>query len=627
MPRGVLLMLGVMCVVVFTLCALAVSSHAVVTFEKTYGGTYYEDARCVRQTSDGGYVVAGWTYSYGAGSSDWYIVRTDSLGNTVWERVFGLGFLDHCWSVLEAGSGGFVASGEMAPHEGQSGYGLLKLDSSGDSLWAKNHGIMTYRGCVRGVSDGGYIMVGASPGVWTGDDLCLVKTDSLGELIWTRRYGGSASDIGHDVCETSDAGFIATGETRSFSSSPDIYMVRTTASGDMIWEKAYGGSETDRGYSVAQSPDGGFLVAGYTRSSGAGEGDAYLLKTNSLGDSLWARTYGGPMGDDAVSHQSTSDGGFIMTGGTRSFGAGLADVFLLKLDSLGSTIWTRTYGGTGSDRGNFVRQTSDGGYVITGATNSSGAGEYDVYLIKTDQYGRVQGCDPVEPWEPRTQGYWRRQCKSNPHEDICAYVDSVHVLSNLFGTFDCDSVCDLLDVDPPERDMCRKARRQYMALLLNIASGKLAVCNCLEDGREVGDVIGEIDSLLSEDPDFHTCEYAKTLADEINNGIGIVPCDTVWVQAPSKTFEPSHLSVVPNPFATSTIIGYELKTSKSVRLEVFDKAGRLMQTLIGTQQPRGFHRVRWDGFCESGREASAGVYFLRLQIGHNVGQSKVILLR
>lgn len=242
-------------------------------------------------------------------------------------------------------------------------------------------------------------------------------------------------------------------------------------------------------------------------------------------------------------------------------------------------------------------------------------------------YQVVSLCHPIEPPQMRSQGYWRRQCKDDTHEDICAYVDSIHVLADLFESFDCDSICDLMRGSPSGYDMCMKARRQFMALLLNVASGKLAVCNCLEHEGKVGDVVADIDSLLSGSPDFAACEYAKTLADDINNGIGIVPCDTLWVQASPKTVRPPAISVAPNPFARSTVIEYELKNPGPIRLEIYDKVGRLVRTLVDGEQAKGVHRAEWDGLDEGGQRVPVGIYFSRLATGSSVRSSKLILLR
>jgi hypothetical protein len=271
--------------------------------------------------------------------------------------------------------------------------------------------------------------------------------------------------------------------------------------------------------------------------------------------------------------------------------------------------------------GAAYQRVADGGPCLWVQSNS------EVDVLRKYRVGPVDSCRPVEPWKVKSQGYWRRQCKDDGHEDICAYVDSVHTLADLFDAYDCDSICDLMNVNPPENDMCRKARRQFMALLLNVASGKLAVCNCLEDSREVAEALAEIDSLLSGDPDFRTCEYAKTLADNLNNGIGIVPCDSFWAQAPPKVVQPPSVSVAPNPFAKSTVIEYEIKSPGRVRLDIYDKAGRLVRTLVDAEQPVAPHRVEWDGFDSSMRQVPAGVYFSRLELGNCVSSAKLVLLR
>jgi len=250
-----------------------------------------------------------------------------------------------------------------------------------------------------------------------------------------------------------------------------------------------------------------------------------------------------------------------------------------------------------------------------------------VDLLQVYHFPLLGTCDPVEPWSPKTQGYWRRKCKDDTREDICAYVDDIHALADLFDLFDCDSIRDLMDVGPPENDMCRKARRQFMALLLNIASGKLAVCNCLEDGREVGDAVAEIDSLLVYNPSFHTCEYAETLADDINNGISIVPCDITWAPAPPMAVQLPNVSATPNPFAKSTVIEYELKVPGPVRLEIYDKTGRPIRTLVDGHQSSGIHRIGWNGLDNNGRAAPSGVYFSQLQTGDGLTTKTLVCLR
>jgi hypothetical protein len=153
------------------------------------------------------------------------------------------------------------------------------------------------------------------------------------------------------------------------------------------WNKTYGGTDTDYGYSVVQTSDGGYAITGYTYSFGAGGTDVYLVKTDANGNIQWSKTYGGTDTDVGYSVVQTSDGGYAIAGYTLSFGAGGSDVYLVKTDSLGNMVWSKTFGGTGADHAYSVVQTADGGYAITGYTYSFGAGGYDVYLVKTDVYG------------------------------------------------------------------------------------------------------------------------------------------------------------------------------------------------------------------------------------------------
>jgi hypothetical protein len=173
----------------------------------------------------------------------------------------------------------------------------------------------------------------------------------------------------------------------------DVYLIKTDSVGNTLWTRTYGGFVGDEGWSVQQTSDGGYIITGYTASFGAGMLDVWLIKTNAFGDTLWTETYGDTLGDGGSSVQQTTDEGYIITGSTNSFGAGSHDVYLIKTDSLGDTLWTRTYGGIFTDWGQSVQQTLDGGFIIAGGTYSFGSGNTDVYLIKTDGNGQVVGVE------------------------------------------------------------------------------------------------------------------------------------------------------------------------------------------------------------------------------------------
>jgi len=174
----------------------------------------------------------------------------------------------------------------------------------------------------------------------------------------------------------------------------DVYLIKTDSIGDIRWTKTYGGVDWDAGLAVQQTTDGGYIVAGRTSSFGAGGGNVYLIKTDSIGDTLWTKTYGGGDWDEGYAIQQTTDGGYIVAGRTESFGVGFGDVYLIKTDSIGDTLWTKTYGGGDWDEGYAIQQTTDGGYIVAGDTWSFGAGLTEVYLIKTDSNGN-SGCNEM----------------------------------------------------------------------------------------------------------------------------------------------------------------------------------------------------------------------------------------
>ena len=219
-------------------------------------------------------------------------------------------------------------------------------------------------------------------------DFWLVKTDSDGSKQWDRTFGGADEDGVQFVQQTSDGGYILAGHTYSYGAGfEDFWLMKTDSEGNKVWNKTFGGTGRDLAYSIQQTSDGGYILAGYTDSYGAGSGDAWLVKTDSNGNKMWDETFGGTGLDEAHSVQQTSDGGYILAGYTKSYGAGSLAAWLLKADSDGNKQWDRTFGGTGGDGAYAVQQTSDGGYILAGATDSYGSGDDDFWLVKTDSNG------------------------------------------------------------------------------------------------------------------------------------------------------------------------------------------------------------------------------------------------
>lgn len=208
---------------------------------------------------------------------------------------------------------------------------------------------------------------------------------------WMKSIGGSDQDEIHAIQETSDGGFIAVGQTHSFGSGPDLdyWILKLGGAGNVLWQKTYGGSESDVARDIQVTSDGGFIVAGHTYSYGAGDADIWVLKLNSDGDIVWQKTYGDSGYEHATSIQETGDGGFVVAGYTTSFGAGLRDYWVLKLDNTGVPQWRNTYGGSGDDEANAIQQTSDGGFIVAGRTNSFGAGQFDYWVLKLNSNGTI----------------------------------------------------------------------------------------------------------------------------------------------------------------------------------------------------------------------------------------------
>jgi len=358
--------------------ACLVSAEPDMEWNETYGGSSTDYGRSMAQTSDGGYIIAGYTDSYGTGGDDFYLVKTDSNGVKSWSEIYGGGADDRGYSVAQTSDGGYIIVGETRTFPiGSYDVYLVKTDVDGVESWSKTFGGAN-EDCGYSVDqtmDGGYIIVG-----YTGADVYLIKTDSSGTETWSNTFDRGPIDYGLCVTQTSDAGYIITGAScpPPFPVSMDVWLIKTDSSGAETWNKTYGGAGFDRGYSVVQTGDGGYIIAGETSSSGAGLHDVYLIKTDSSGTETWSKTFGGASDDCGYSVDQTMDGGYIIVGYTGD------DVYLIKTGSDGAESWSKTMGGAGSEVGRSVAQTGDGGYIVAGYTDSYGAGNGDVWLIKVE---------------------------------------------------------------------------------------------------------------------------------------------------------------------------------------------------------------------------------------------------
>jgi hypothetical protein len=357
----------------------------------TYGGSNIDVGHYVEQTSDAGYIITGYTRSFGttSGRNVW-LIKTDALGNELWNKTYGGTNDEEGMCVQQTTDGGYIITGHTKSFAAQMQDVLvIKTDSEGNQQWLKTFGGGNTDGgrTVRQTPDSGYIIAGYTSSYGSGSvDAYLIKTDSSGNLQWTKTFGGYSSDGAYCISLTTDEGFILTGWTMSYGPGPlfNAWLVKTDGMGNLQWHQAYGGTETERAYYVTQTIDNGYILTGETRSFGSGLEDMFLLKTDPQGNQEWMKTYGGTQRDYGYSIVQTFEGNYIITGYTLSFGSGGDDVWVVKTDILGDELWNQTFGGTSSDIGYCIKQTNNGGYIVVGHTLSYGAGVHDVWLIKIE---------------------------------------------------------------------------------------------------------------------------------------------------------------------------------------------------------------------------------------------------
>jgi len=376
--------------------SLVITVGASSMWSQTYGGPDSDSAGAMIQTGDGGYALAASTSSLSADKSDFWLIKVDSSGNMEWNKTFGeqgtISPIAGSIAMVQTNDGGYALSCHTVGTLGDkthSGFWLIKVDSSGKMEWDQTHwreGMNLAHSLVQ-TGDGGYAIAGEA----RGGDVWLVKMDSFGNMIWDKTCGGGGFDYAYSVVQTGDGGYALAGQKGSgfWSSTSVLWLIKTDAAGNIEWNQTYGGEETKFVRPLVQTGDGGYAMAGSTNAFGEGGSDFWLIKTDSFGNMIWNKTYGGADGDRALDLVQTSDGGYALAGFTQSFGAGDVDFWLVKTDSSGNMQWNQTYGGQDFDSAWAIVQTTDGGYALAGSTGSFGAGEGDVWLIKTDEYGVV----------------------------------------------------------------------------------------------------------------------------------------------------------------------------------------------------------------------------------------------
>ncbi|MEO8147069.1 MAG: T9SS type A sorting domain-containing protein [Bacteroidia bacterium] len=376
-----------------TVSSVGITTAQINTFEKNYGGSRGDYGRAMATTVDGGFIITGQTFNSDS-LGDTYLMKTDKNGVKQWEKIIGGNALEGGNSIIQTTDGGYLITNHTESYgAGDCDSWLIKTDNTGNILWNVTYGGIGDDVGEQGIetSDGNYIVAGIERSLDTLGNAFLTKYDNAGNLIWVKTYGGPGVEAGVRIVETVDGGFFIAGETTTNSLGlRDILVFRTNSAGDLMWLKNIGGAGDEEAFGLCATNDGGYVIAGVSTSFGSGDDDVYLIKMDDIGNKLWSKNIGGLNNDVANSIVAAADGGFMITGFTKSFGDSM-DAFIIKTDKFGNQHWMKTFGDKNHlNECKWIVVCADGGYAITGSTTVKDFPDNaDVYLVKTDNEGNV----------------------------------------------------------------------------------------------------------------------------------------------------------------------------------------------------------------------------------------------
>ena len=325
---------------------------------------------------------------------DFWIIKINKNGNIEWDEAFGENGPDIANSIIQTKDGGYAVAGFIwTIYAGKQDIWIIKLDENGNKEWDKtfdkDKNDVAYS--IIQTKDGGYA-IAASTGfkLWGEANCWVIKLDAKGNMEWENSFGGTGWDEIFSIVQTKDGSFVTTGCVWSKGAGRgDIHVAKLDKNGDLLWDKTFGGNENDEAYSIIQTDDEGYAVTGFTVLEDTGDRDIWVIKLDKAGNKIWDKTLGGASEDWANSIVQTEDEGYMVAGWTKSMGAGKTDVWIVKLDKNGDLLWDKTFGGSENDEAHSIVQTEDRGYAIAGWTKSKRTGNSDVWILKLDENGNL----------------------------------------------------------------------------------------------------------------------------------------------------------------------------------------------------------------------------------------------
>lgn len=392
MKPWVWLLLGAVSAIILTLVIYPLGKvQSSPSFETLSGGTRLDRGIFINPMSDGGYAAVGFTQSFGAGGEDVYLVRTDAAGEVLWSNTYGGAREDNGWSVHETEDGLIIAGFTQSFGAGGFDCYLIQTDTLSEEQWSNTFGGTGNDRCwaMLILDDGGFVLLGETTSFGNGAEDCyLIKIDADGNEVWSTTFGGTRADRCFSLAQVDDGGFMLAGQTFSEGAgNRDAFVIRTDQDGNELWSQTFGGRDSDVAHWISKTSEGNFFVTGYT-SSFAESGEApYLHKINADGELNWTKVIQLEASTRAITGEQTTDGGFIVGGFTSNTRPSSA--VLVKVDESGELEWTKDFFSTSSGQslGYTVRATSDGGSVLTGHTSVDGSGGFDLFILKLDSNG------------------------------------------------------------------------------------------------------------------------------------------------------------------------------------------------------------------------------------------------
>ncbi|MDP8239549.1 MAG: T9SS type A sorting domain-containing protein [Candidatus Hatepunaea meridiana] len=557
-----------------------------VIWHRIFSGRWCDRCLEVIQTPDNGYALAG-ERGYGVSpniKTDFYLVRTNENGDSLWSRHYGGNDGENCSAILQTEDGDFLLAGKTESYGADFSDGwIVKTDSEGDVVWSRTYGRDSeFFSSIIPITDNRYALIGMG-GAW---NYYFVIIDEDGEELFADEYGGRGAEFGRSLVQTPDEGFLLAGSSTSFGEGGyDMYLIKIDEEGEIEWTQTYGGEANDYCQSIIRTIDGGYALAGGTRSYGAGEVDFYLVKIDEDGEEQWSSTYGRRYDDLCFSMLQLENGDFVLAGYSNRRDEGNGDDFyIIRVDSCGELIWEQNF-----NSGRLINevcysliQTSDGGYALAGKSNLIVGNSYDFYLVKL-------GTDMIA-WLPLPDSSFIEG--DSLIYDIeyfydyfipTAYQDSVLAFSvddgeHIYGVFE-------------EERLIITAEENWFgvdSLMLTIAEAD-SEDNCdsawlhltVEENKDVNDVTN----------------YPLPLSFTLHNAF-------------------------PNPFNSQTRIAYNLPQAGLVTLNVYDITGRQVTTLVDGVMNGGRYSVVWDGGC-----LMSGLYLVRMKTPEGVWMTKMALVK